>query len=128
MLHGIRLAVIIGLVAFSEGALASDDASPRCVDVSKPKATVAAHHGHWVELNAAQWEFLRGVYVMNPGTPPGLPYGDHAALARFDGDPRGIVFFIDDNRACTPMLAPAELLSMMADVATHRVKHQAAGL
>jgi hypothetical protein len=128
VLHGIRLAVIVGLVAFSEGALASDDASPRCADVSKPKATVAAHHGQWIELNAAQWEFLRGVYVMNPGTPPGLPYGDRAAVARFDGDSRGIVFFIDDNKACTPMMAPAELLSMMADVAGHTVKHQAAGL
>jgi hypothetical protein len=116
VLHGIRLAVIIGLVAFSEGALASDDASPSCVDVSKPKATVAALHGHWVELNAAKWEFLRRLYD-EPRDAPGVPNGDRAAVARFDGDSRGIVFFIDDNKACTPMMAPAELLSMMADVA-----------
>ena len=128
MLGRIRLALVIGVVAFSEGAFASDDASQRCVDVSTPKAAVAARHGHWIELDAAQWEFLRGIYVMNPDTPPGLPYGDHAALARFDGDPRGIVFFIDDDKACTPMLAPAELLSMMDEVATHTVKHEAAGL
>ena len=129
MFNRIALALLIGMVvAFSEGALASDAAAPQCVDVSKPKATVAALHGRWVDLNAAQWEFLRGVYAMNPQTPPGLPYGDHAAIARFDGDPRGIVFFIDDSKACTPMLAPAELLSMMDDVATHAVKHAAAGL
>ena len=129
MFNRIGLVLMIGMVAFSEGAVASEGgAQPHCVDVSKPKATVAALHGHWTELNAAQWEFLRGVYAMNPQTPPGLPYGDHAALAQFDGDPRGIVFFIDDNKACTPMLAPAELMSMVADVATHTVKHQAAGL
>src|SRR5271154_3431119 len=128
MLKGILLALTIGLVALSQSALAAEGASPVCVDVSKPKAEVAAHHGRWIELNAAQWEFLRGVYAMNPDTPPGLPYGDHAVLARFDGDSRGIVFFMDGNKACTPMLAPAELLSMMDDVATETMKHEGAGL
>ncbi len=65
---------------------------------------------------------------MNPETPLGLPFGDRAALARFDGDPRGIVFFIDDKKACTPMLAPPEILSMVADVAARAIKHQGAGL
>jgi hypothetical protein len=128
MLYAIRLALVLGLAGFSQGALASDDAAQHCVDVSKPKATVAALHGHWIELDKAQWEFLRGVYAMNPRTPPGLPYGDHAAVAQFDGDSRGIVFFIDDNKACTPILAPPELLSLMADVGTHTIKHAAAGL
>lgn len=128
MLKGILLALTIGLVALSQSALAAEGASPVCVDVSKPKAEVAAHHGQWIELNAAQWEFLRGVYAMNPETPPGLPSGDHAAVAQFDGDPRGIVFFIDDNKACTPMLAPPELLSMISEVATHTIKHQGPGL
>ena len=128
MFNRIALALMIGIIALSEVALASDDASPHCVDVSKPKAQVAAHHGQWTELDAAQWEFLRGVYAMNPETPPGLPYGDHAAVARFDGDPRGIVFFIDDNKACTPMFAPPELLSLMSQVATHTIKHRAPGL
>ena len=59
MLNGIRLAFVVALVAFSEGALASDDAPPGCVDVSKQKAEVAAHHGQWTEVTGAQWEFLR---------------------------------------------------------------------
>lgn len=66
--------------------------------------------------------------MMNPETPPGLPYGDHAALARLDGNPGGIVFFIDDPRACTPMLALAELASAIDEVATHKIKHEGAGL
>ncbi|HEY3621714.1 MAG TPA: hypothetical protein VGL12_04840 [Roseiarcus sp.] len=128
MSNGKRLALLIGLVAFSQGARAAGDAPLMCVDVSAPKAVVAARHGSWTELSDAQWQFLRGVYVMNPGTPPGLPYGDHAALARFEGNPGGIVFFIDQNKACTPMLAPAELVSVIDEVASHKVKHEGAGL
>jgi hypothetical protein len=123
----LRLALIVGSVAFSGGAFAADAASPPCVDVSAPKAIVAAHHGKWIELNVAQWEFLRGIYAMNPETAAGLPYGDHAALARFEGESRGIVFFLDGDKACTPMVAPSELLSMMDEVATHRIKHEGVG-
>ena len=128
MPKGKRLALLIGLAAFSRGAHAADEIPLMCVDVSAPKAVVAARHGSWTEFNDAQWEFLRGVYVMNPETPPGLPYGDHAALARFEGDPGGIIFFIDDDKACTPMLAPAELVSAIDEVATHTIKHEGAGL
>ena len=84
---------------------------------------VGEHHG----LFAEQWQFLRGVYAMNPVTPPGLPYGDHAVLARFDDMGSGIVFFIDGDRACTPMSAPPELLSLMKDVESHTIKHEGVG-
>jgi hypothetical protein len=80
---------------------------------------VAEHHGRWIELSAEQWQFLRGVY--------GLPYGDHAALARFDDMGSGIVFFIDGDRACTPMSAPPELLPLMKDVESHTIKHEGVG-
>lgn len=123
-----RLALIATMIAIPGCALASEDSSPPCVNVSEPKAVVAAHHGQWTELDANQWQFLRGIYAMNPQTPPGLPYGDHAALARFEGRSDGIVFFIDGDKACTPMVAPAELLAMMADIAGNTIKHQAAGL
>ena len=128
MSNGKRLALLIGLVAFSQGARAADGTPLTCVDVSAPKAVVAARHGSWTELSDAQWEFLRGVYVMNPETPSGLPYGDHAALARFEGNPGGIIFFIDHDKACTPMLAPAELVLAIDEVATHTIKHEGAGL
>ena len=126
-----RIALIVGiagLTAASGGALASENSAAQCADVSAPKAIVAAHHGRWIELDANQWQFLRGVYVMNPETPRGLPYGDRAALARFDGRVDGIVFFIDGDKACTPMQAPAELLSMIGDVGANSIKHEAAGL
>lgn len=91
------------------------------------RGAVAEHHGRWIELSAEQWQFLRGVYAMNPETPPGLPYGDHAVLARFDDMGSGIVFFVDGDRACTPMSAPPELLSLMKDVESHTIKHEGVG-
>jgi hypothetical protein len=40
-----------------------------------------------------------------------LPYGDKAVLARLDKDAGGLVFFIDGDKACTPMRAPPELMT-----------------
>ena len=67
--------------------LAYADDAVRCVDVSVPRKAVEAQKGKWVELTPEQWQFLRGIYAMNPLTPPGLPYGDKAALAKVDGNP-----------------------------------------
>jgi hypothetical protein len=38
------------------------------------------------------------------------------AVAKFEGDNRGIVFFMNGDKACTSLLAPSEFLSMMDDV------------
>ena len=118
---------LAGVFAVSHPALGAADSAALCADVAGPKAMVAEHHGRWIELSAEQWQFLRGVYAMNPETPPGLPYGDHAVLARFDDMGSGIVFFIDGDRACTPMRAPPELLSLMKDVESHTIKHEGVG-
>ena len=85
----------------------------RCC-VSTPrrsKHAAEARHGKWIELTSEQWQFLRGIYAMNPLTPPGLPYGDKAALVKIDGNSGGMVFFIDgETKACTPMAVPDQLL------------------
>ena len=108
--------------------LAYADDAVRCVDVAVPKKAVEAEKGKWVELTPEQWEFLRGVYAMNPQTPPGLPYGDKAVLAKLDGRDSGLVFFIDGDKACTPMEAPKELLALLDDVATAKISHEGRGL
>jgi hypothetical protein len=115
------LAVLPQMAEAIEGAV-------RCVDASVPKHAAEAHHGKWIELTSDQWQFLRGIYAMNPLTPPGLPYGDKAALARIDGRSGGMVFFIDGDKACTPMAVPDELLSLMDDVATAKVSHEGSAL
>jgi hypothetical protein len=126
MLNRHSFALTVLLVVAPGCALAEDDTA--CVDISVPKKAVEAHKGHWIQLTADQWQFLRGVYAMNPQTPPGLPYGDKAALAKVDGNSGGLIFFIDGDKACTPMPVPDKLLSMMDDVATAKVSHEGSGL
>jgi hypothetical protein len=120
------LAVAAALTVLPYVAYADD--AVRCIDVAVPKQAVEAKNGKWVVLTPEQWEFLRGVYAMNPTTPPGLPFGDKAALAKLDGRDNGLVFFIDGDRACTPMEAPKELLALLDDVATAKISHEGSGL
>ena len=126
MLSKRSLAVAAALTVLPQISYA--DGAVRCVDVSVPRKAVEAQKGRWIELTAEQWEFLRGVYAMNPLTPPGLPYGDKAALARVDGADGGLVFFLDGNRACTPMAAPKALLALLDAVATAKISHEGSGL
>src|SRR5262249_5009151 len=104
------------------------EGTARCVDASVPKQAAEAHHGKWIELTSDQWQFLRGIYAMNPLTPQGLPYGDKAALIKIDGYSGGLVFFIDGDKACTPMAVPDQLLSLIDDLAAGQVYHDRNGV
>ena len=126
MLNRYSLALAAALATLPQLAFASETA--QCVDVSVPKQAIEARNGKWIQLTADQWEFLRGIYAMNPLTPPGLPYGDKAALAKVDGNSGGLIFFIDGDKACTPMPVPDKLLAMMDDVATAKINHDGNGL
>ena len=120
---------LVGVLAFlPQMALAADHPNGRCVDVSVPKNAITARNGRWIELTNQQWEFMRGIYAMNPETPAGLPYGDKAVLAQIEGNNGGMVFFIDGDKACTPMPIPVELIAMMRDVATDTISHESGGL
>jgi hypothetical protein len=126
MLNRYSLALAAAVATLPQLALAAETA--QCVDVSVPKHAIEARNGKWIQLTAEQWEFLRGIYAMNPLTPPGLPYGDKAALAKVDGNDGGLIFFIDGDKACTPMPVPDKLLAMMDDVATAKINHEGNGL
>ena len=128
MLGIIRFGVLAALVATPHVAFAEKDAARYCVDSSIPRHAIEARNGRWIELTSAQWQFLRGIYAMNPETPPGLPYGDKAVLAQMDSSSSGLVFFIDGDKACTPMRAPPQLLALMQEVATGSINHEGAGL
>jgi hypothetical protein len=128
MLNKRTLALAGALTVLPQIVHAADAVADRCVNVSVPKQLIEARNGKWIELTADQWQFLRGIYAMNPLTPPGLPYGDKAALAKIDGSAGGLVFFIDGDKACTPMTVPDALLAMMDDVATAKISHEGSGL
>ena len=123
-----KLAIAAAAALMVLPSLAYADDSVQCVDVSVPKKAVEAGKGRWIELTPEQWQFLRGIYAINPLTPPGLPYGDKAVLAKIDGHESGLVFFVDGNRACTPMAATKALLALLDDVATAKISHEGSGL
>jgi hypothetical protein len=127
MLSKCALGLAVGLTVLTQMADAAEDAA-RCVDASAPRHAAEARHGKWIELTSDQWQFLRGIYAMNPLTPPGLPYGDKAALVKIDGSSGGMVFFIDGDKACTPMEVPDQLLAMMDAVATAKISHEGSAL
>lgn len=128
MLNKASLVIVGALTVLPQMAFAADNLTSRCVDISVPKGAIAARNGKWIELTPEQWQFLRGIYAMNPETPAGLPYGDKAVLAQVEGNTGGLVFFIDGDKACTPMPVPHELLAMMHDVATATINHETGGL
>jgi hypothetical protein len=128
MLKTFSLVAFAALSAPSEVTFADQNLTAHCVDISVPRNEVAARNGKWIELTPDQWQFLRGVYAMDSETAPGLPYGDKAVLAQISGNSDGLVFFIDGDKACTPMWAPPELLDLIKEVATGGVNHQGAGL
>ena len=114
MLSKRALALAVGLAVLPQMVHAAEDAA-RCVETSAPKHAVEARHG---KREGGE----------NPLTPPGLPYGDKAALVKIDGNSGGMVFFIDGDKACTPMAVPDQLLAMMDEVATAKINHEGTGL
>jgi hypothetical protein len=98
----------------------------RCADLATVRPATTGQNRKLIELTSDQWQFLRGVYAMNLEAPPGLPYGDKAVFTLGGGDPNGLLFFVDGDKACTPINAPPALLSLVDHVAVGDINHQGA--
>ena len=88
----------------------------RSIDAATVRAAINGQDGKPIEITPDQWQFLRGVYAMNPDAPRGLPYGDNAVFAQDGSDSDGQLFFIDGDKPCAAMHAPSALLSLMERV------------
>lgn len=119
-----RALLLIAALTAAAPAQAADDATPLCIDAEIPRARIESQHGQWITVTTDQWEWLRGVYVLNPNTPTGLPPGDRAVLAQVKGKDGGLVFFIDGRLACTPMHLPDALIKLLMDVDAALVPHE----
>ena len=93
------------------------------MDRAAARDNVGKRGGSFVTVTPEQWQFLRGIYAMNPATPPGLPFGDSAVIARIPGDQGAIILFIDGDSACTPMPIPGELIEMLNRVGGGEIPH-----
>ena len=123
-----RFLVVVGSVAPLPRIAFGAEFVDRYVDLAAVGAAITGHNGKLIELTLDQWQFLRGIYAMNLETPPGLPYGDEAVLAHVDGEPDGLVFFVDGDKSCTPTHAPRGLLSLLDQFAVGDTNHQGADL
>ena len=113
-----RFLFVVGAPARLPQIAVSPEFANRCVDLGTLRAATTDQNGALIELTSDQWQFLRGIYAMNPEAPPGLPCGDNAVLAQGRGDSNGMLFFVDGDKPCIPMQAPPALLSLMEQVAT----------
>jgi hypothetical protein len=127
-----KYAFAAALLLMGGAAQAAEETPPTkggvCIDQATVKDVFDAKGIKWIQLTDAQWQFLRGIYAMNPETPPGLPYGDKAVLASPDGKSAGAIFFLDGDKVCGSMKAPKELIELMDDVATSTIRHEVGGL
>lgn len=113
------------LAALPSVAQAQEDSmKDLCHPLSDLADKVNKEHSVMKSLGHDQWEFLRGVFVMNPTTPPGLPYGDSAVLVKKNGSAKdGVVFFVDDEKACTPMPVPEQMVDLLKKVGAGKNNH-----
>ena len=108
---------LLGMLVMVPSIACAGDA---CVPADESKAS---HQGAaFIELTPDQWQFARGIFVLNPNTPPGLPFGDHAILATYGL--RDWVIFVDDAQWCTPMEIPKTLKHMLLDVGMGKIAHE----
>jgi hypothetical protein len=55
-------------------------------------------------------------------------FGWRVSRLPFVSSSGGMVFFIDGDKACTPMAVPDQLLAMMDDVAAAKISHEGSAL
>jgi hypothetical protein len=81
-----RFLLIVGAPALLRQIAVGPEFANRCVDLPTVRASTTGENNKLIELTSDQWQFLRGIYAMNPEAPAGLPDGDKAVLRLGDGD------------------------------------------
>ncbi len=110
--------------------LARADEAPQFPCGAIEKAKEMAHAmggGDFVALTNDQFQFVRGLFVMAPDTPPSLPPGDHAEMSlRPDGS--ASVIFVDGDQACAPIKLGPEAIRIVMQVGAGDLVHAGRGL
>jgi hypothetical protein len=118
-----------GFILLALSILFAAPASAECVASSGPKAQIAERQGTWIVATDQQWNFLRGVFVMNPSTAAGMPLGDGAVIAHVPGAQGSLILFTDGaDLVCGAMPIPKELLDLVIDVGEGKPHHLGDGM
>ena len=115
---GIVCALILGLNPWIRvTALAADKTPSPCKPLVKLWADFDAKT-YFTTLTPGQFHFVEGIYVGSPTTPDGLPPGDGALLATYDGAQNGIILWTRGSLACRPLPISEKLIKLIADIKT----------
>jgi hypothetical protein len=100
-------------------------AKSNCETIAKAEADfakfIAPDKAQFTKATPGQFHFLQGVAAINPDTPPGLPPGDTAILAKGDRSDEGVILFVRAGKMCLPMEAPKMLIELMGRILTDRL-------
>lgn len=110
---------------YSMGLAQESDKGCKPLSVYHDKV-LAIPSGRWIELTDIQRAYLAGIYSMNPSTPGvEMPMGDKAAMAQTGKDSEGgIVFFIDGDKICNPMVVSEEIIKNIKDIEQGNIHHE----
>lgn len=118
---------ILALAVALWSAPASADPSGRCLSTEQAHAHLGGAEAIWSEMTPDQWQFARGMFVLDPHTSPGLPFGDRSVLITMAGRPGGLVIFMDGPQACDPMVIADEQLELFKAIAAGSIRHEGDG-
>ena len=109
-------------IAFSLPAFAAAPQKTICKPIKEVKGQFPPDTA-FTSVTPGQLNFLRGVAVLNPQTPPGVPPGTGAVVVQKKGDSAGpgIIFFVNGSTYCTPMAAPPMIMKMLMGIPTGAV-------
>lgn len=111
--------LLISLTLVSPGLALPTEGSHLCRPLADMKAAAVEHKVHWITLSNDQFQFARGAFILAPNTPPGMPFGDSAALLQPEGDKDGgVIAFLDGDKFCEPMPVPQEFVKMLLELGT----------
>jgi len=113
-----RIALLAAFVASGSAFAAGQPPKHICKPAKDVRSSFPANTV-FTTVTPGQLNFLRGVAVLNPQTPPGIPPGHGAVLVQGPGkDAGGFVFFVNGSSYCTPMVTPNELIKMLVAIPT----------
>lgn len=120
----VLFAATLALAWIPVGAPASAAQHPHmCTPYAEVKAIVEGWHQTIISLTGEQFNFLRGIFTLDPNTAAGLPYGDKAVWIQRDDDGTALVFFLDGDKACDAFDLSRELVQMTMFVASGEINH-----
>lgn len=121
----IALASIASVLWIGHASALPSPTKPNCETIAKAEADfakfIAPDKAQFTKVTPGQFHFLQGVAAISPNTPPGLPPGDTAILAKGDRSEQGVILFVRGGKMCLPMEAPEMLIELMDRVLTDRL-------